>query len=67
MIKMPKCIGPYGEQVTKQNGATLRGFCVFNKLKITDSFYRHKGIDKFTWEARGIKSVLDYIIINDRL
>jgi len=38
-----------------------------NKLKITNSFYRHKGIHKFTWEARGTKSIIDYIIINDRL
>jgi len=40
---------------------------VFNKLKITNSFYRHKDIHKFTWEARGTKSVIDCKIINDRL
>jgi len=45
----------------------LRDFCTFNKLKITNSFYRHKDIHKFRWEARGTKSVIDYIIINDRL
>ena len=45
----------------------MRDFCAFNKLKITNSFYRHKDTDTFTWEARGIKSVLNYIIINDRL
>jgi len=42
-------------------------FITFNKLKITNSFYRHKDIHKFTWEARGAKSAIDYIIINDRL
>ena len=45
----------------------MRDFCAFNKLKITNSFYRHKDIHKFAWEARGTKSVIDYIIINDRL
>jgi hypothetical protein len=45
----------------------LRDFCAFNKLKITNSFYRHKDIHRFTWEARGTKSIIDYIIINDRL
>jgi hypothetical protein len=45
------------------NRAALRDFCAFNKLKITDLFYRHKDIHKFTWEARGTKSVIDYIII----
>ena len=62
-----ECIGTYGEQVTNHNGAALRDFCAFNKLKITNSFYRHKDIHKYTWEARGTKSVIDYIIINDRL
>ena len=41
----------------------MSDFCAFNKLKITNSFYRHKDIHKFTWEARGTKSVIDYIII----
>ena len=44
-----------------------RDFCAFNKLKTTNSFYRHQDIHKFTWEARGTKSVIDCIIINDRL
>jgi len=65
---IPEYIGPYGEKATNHNGATLKDFCAFNKLKITNSFYRHKDIHKFTWEARGTKSVIDYIIIiNDRL
>ena len=63
---IPECIGPYGEQITNHNGATLRDFCAFNKPKI-NSFYRHNDIHKFTWEARGTKSIIDYIIINDRL
>ena len=48
-------------------GAALRDFCAFNELKITNSFYRHKDIHKFTWEARGTRSIIDYVIINDRL
>ena len=31
------------------NGAALRDFGAFNKLKITNSFYRHKDIHKFTY------------------
>ena len=45
----------------------MRDFLAFNKLKVTNSFYRHKNIHKFTWEARGTRSVTDYIIINDRV
>ena len=32
-----------------------------------NSFYRHKDVHKFTWEARRTRSIIDYIIINDRL
>jgi len=63
---IPECIGTYGEQVTNHNGVALRDFCAFKKLKITNSFYRHKDIHKFKWKAKGTKSVIDYIIINDR-
>jgi len=45
----------------------LRDFCAFNKLKVTNSLYRHKDIHKFTCEARGTRSITDYIIIIDRL
>jgi len=64
---IPECVGTYGEQITNHNGAALRDFYAFNKLKITNSFNRHKDTHEFTWEARGTRSVIDYIIINDRL
>jgi len=64
---IPECIGTSGEQVTNHNRAALGDFCAFNKLKITNSFYRHKDIHKFTWEARGTNPIIGYIIINDRL
>ena len=47
--------------------SSIERFCAFNKLKITNSFYRHKDVHKFTWEARRTKSIIDYIIINDGL
>jgi hypothetical protein len=41
---------------------------LFNKLlKIINTFFRHRNIHKFTWEARGTKSVTVYIIINKKL
>jgi len=63
----PECIETYREQVTNHNGTALSDFCAFNKLKITNTFYRPKDICKFNSEARGTKSVIEYIIINDRL
>jgi hypothetical protein len=60
-------LGSEGEQTINNNGRGLIDFCLFNKLKITNCFFRHKNIHKFTWEARGTKSIIDYIIINEKL
>jgi exonuclease III len=64
---IPECVGAHGEQVMNRNGETLRDLCAFNELKIMNSFYRYKDIHKFTWEARGTGSIIDYIIINEIL
>jgi exonuclease III len=56
-----------GEQTVNNNGRDLIDLCLFNTLKITNTFFRHKNIHKFTWETRGIKSIIDYIIINENL
>jgi hypothetical protein len=29
-----------------------------------NTFFKHKEIHKFTWEARGYKSIIDYFITN---
>jgi hypothetical protein len=60
-------IGPEGEPVTNNNGILLKDFCTFNSLKISNTLFRHKNIHKYTWEARGTKSIIDYIIINNKL
>jgi hypothetical protein len=59
------CTGSDGEPVTNNNGILLKDFCTFNNLKISNTFFRHKNIHKYTWEARGTKSIIDYIIINN--
>ena len=45
---IPECIETCGEQVTNHKEAAMRHLCAFNQLKITNSFYRHKDIHKFT-------------------
>jgi hypothetical protein len=62
-----KHIRSEGEQTVNNNGRDLIDFCLFYTLKIMNTFFRHKNIHKFTWEARGIKSIIDYIIINENL
>jgi hypothetical protein len=61
------CIGSEGEPTISNNGRFLIDFCLFNNLKITNSFFRHKNIHKYIWEARGLQSVTYYIIVNEKL
>jgi hypothetical protein len=62
-----KFIGSEGEQTINNNGRSLIDFSLLNKLKITYTFFRHKNIHTFYWEARSTKSITEYIIINEKL
>ena len=59
-------IGSQGERTINENGNTLRTFVNFNKLKMTNSFFQKEG-QQYTWSARGSKSIIDYIIVNEKL
>jgi hypothetical protein len=51
-------VGTNGEAILNNNRRKLIDFCTFNHLKIMNTFFRHKKIHKFTWEARGHKSIM---------
>jgi len=57
-------VGTNGEATLNSSGRKLIDFCTFNNLKIMNTFFKHKEIHKFTWEARGHKSIIDYFITN---
>lgn len=65
-----KVVGPFGESNAKinDNGIRLIDLCTQNELKITNGFYKHKWIHKYTWEqqTRQIKSIIDYLIMKQR-
>lgn len=50
-----------------QNGKHLRDSLSFNKLRVENRFFQHKEIHKFTWSARGSRSIMDYVIANENL
>jgi hypothetical protein len=60
-------IGPHGEVELNDGGEYLWEFCAYNKLRITNSFFRHKDIHKFTWAERGSKSIIYYVIANKKI
>ena len=57
-------VGTNREATLNNNGRKLIDFCTFNNLKTMNTFFKHKEIHKFTWEARGHKSIVDYFITN---
>jgi hypothetical protein len=62
-----RILGMNGENVLNDNGKTLKNFAAFNESKITNTFFRHKNIHKYTWSARGTKSIIDYVLTNSKL
>lgn len=61
-------IGRFGEEITNDNGERVIEICELNDLKVTNGFFRHKDIHRYTWtqETRELKSIIDYIIIRRR-
>jgi exonuclease III len=64
---IPDLIGTNGEPTLNKNGQALRDFVPFNELKITNTFFRHKDIDEYTWHRGNSKTLIDYIIVNKKL
>lgn len=60
-----KIVGKYGEEVVNDNGERLINLCEANSLKITNGFFKHKNIHKYTWhqDTRQQRSIIDYAII----
>jgi hypothetical protein len=60
-------LGTNGEMVLNKNRKTLRNFATFNKLTVTNTFFRHKDIHKYTSTSRGYRTIIDYILVNRKL
>ncbi|MBV2145728.1 MAG: hypothetical protein KTM48_03335, partial [Wolbachia endosymbiont of Pissodes strobi] len=63
-----RVVGPYGEDNINDNGMRLIDLCTHNEMKITNGFYKHKWIHKYTWKqpTRQLKSIIDYLILKQR-
>jgi hypothetical protein len=54
-------------QIIKTNGKQLTDFCMYNNLRITKTYHPHKDIHKYTWTESGNRSIIDYIIANEKI
>jgi exonuclease III len=59
--------GRHGENIINKNGDKLLDFVSYNHLKIMNTFFEHKDSHQYTWSAREQKSIIDYIITNEKL
>lgn len=66
-IPITNIVGTEGEEVINNNGYKLREFASHNELRVTNSFFRHKKIHKYTWSARGYSTIIDYVIVNKKM
>lgn len=59
-------MGKWGEKKSNGNGNRLLDFCMGFGLVITNSFFNHKMIHKYTWEnpTRRLRSILDYVLVS---
>ena len=62
--RVANIVGTNAEATLNNNDKKLIDFCTFNNLKIMNTFFKHIEIHKYTWEARGHKSIIDYFITN---
>jgi len=62
--RVANIVATNGEATLNSNARKLIDFCTFNNLKIMNTFFKHKEIHNFIWEARGHRSVIDYFITN---
>lgn len=58
-------IGKYGEEKRNNNGKRLLNFCIIHDLIITNTFFKHKDIHKFTrvQPSRGERSIINYVLV----
>lgn len=58
-------VGNYGEAKRNNNGIRLLDFCLGHDLIITNTYYKHKEIHKYTRAepSRKEKSLIDYILV----
>lgn len=57
-------IGKHGEETKNNNGTRLIEYCLSNNLIVTNTFYQHKDIHKFTRRGPNNElSIIDYILV----
>lgn len=54
-------MGTNGEAILSQNCKVSIDFAAFNDMRITNTFFKHRNINKYTWSQRDTQTIIDYI------
>ncbi len=60
-------VGKYGVDGVNGNGHYLVDSCAERGLFLTNTFFQHKMINRYTWVRGNERSLIDYIAVDNRL
>ncbi len=60
-------VGKYGVEGVNENGQYLADICAERGLFLSNTFFQHKMIHRYTWARGSEKSLIDYIAVDNRL
>ncbi|CAK1588972.1 unnamed protein product, partial [Parnassius mnemosyne] len=62
-----RILGTFGDERINENGEDLLTVCVEKNLFVANTFFRHKRIHMYTWERGDDRSMIDFIIVDERM
>ncbi len=60
-------MGRYGVEGVNENGQHLVDICAERGLFLSNTFFQHKMIHRYTWARGDERSLIDYISVDNRL
>lgn len=62
-----RVLGKFGDVRINENGECLLEVCLERSLFVTNTFFCHKEIHMYTWQREKERSMIDYIIVDERM
>ncbi len=59
--------GGYGVEGVNENGQHRVDICAKRRLFLSNTFFQHKMIHRYTWARGDARSLIDYIAVDNRL
>lgn len=60
-------LGKFGDVRVNENGRYLLDVCLERNLIVSNSMFRHKEIHMYTWQRQNERSIIDFVIVDERL